>query len=74
MKKKILVFSILMTLTAAVFINSCKKSNPTPLDVGTLMAGTIDLNAAAAPTNVPVNPVITATFTTEVDSYDRNGK
>jgi hypothetical protein len=32
------------------------------------MAGTIDLNAAAAPTNVPVNPVITATFTTDVDA------
>ena len=31
------------------------------------MAGSIDLNAAAAPTDVPTNPVITATFTTEVD-------
>ncbi|MDP4223161.1 MAG: LamG-like jellyroll fold domain-containing protein [Bacteroidota bacterium] len=32
------------------------------------MAGSIDLNAAAAPTNVPVNPVITATFNTDVDA------
>ena len=32
------------------------------------MVGTIDLNAATAPTNVPVNPVITATFTTDVDA------
>ncbi len=32
------------------------------------MAGTIDLNAATAPTNVPVKPVITATFTTDVDA------
>jgi hypothetical protein len=68
MKKKILVFSLLMTIAAVFTINSCKKSNPTPLDLGTLMAGTIDLNAAIAPTNVPVKPTITATFTTEVDA------
>jgi hypothetical protein len=68
MKRKILFFSILMTITAALVIVSCKKSTPEPLDLGTLMAGTIDLNAAAAPTNVPVNPVITATFTTDVDA------
>ena len=55
-------------MMAAIFtIDSCKKSNPAPLDLGTLMVGTIDLNAASAPTNVPVNPTITATFTTDVD-------
>jgi hypothetical protein len=32
-----------------------------------MMAGEIDLNAAASPTNVPVNPTITVTFTTDVD-------
>jgi hypothetical protein len=32
------------------------------------MVGTIDLNAANAPTNVPVMPTITATFTTAVDA------
>jgi len=68
MKRKILFFSILMTITAALIIVSCKKSNPTPLSLGTLMAGTIDLNAATAPTNVPVKPEITATFTTDVDA------
>jgi len=68
MKRKILFFSILMTITAALVLVSCKKSNPEPLDLGTLMVGTIDLNAAAAPTNVPVKPVITATFTTDVDA------
>jgi len=31
------------------------------------MVGTIDLNGATAPTNVPVNPTITATFSTDVD-------
>ena len=67
MKKKILILSVLMMIAAIVAIDSCKKSNPAPLDLGTLMVGTIDLNAAAAPTDVPVSPTITATFTTDVD-------
>lgn len=68
MKKRKLLFSILIALTAVLIINSCKKSNPAPLNLGTLMVGTIDLNGATAPTNVPVNPAITATFTTDVDA------
>ena len=67
MKRKILILSVLMMMTAIVVIDSCKKSNPAPLSLGTLMVGTIDLNAATAPTNVPVKPAITATFTTDVD-------
>lgn len=68
MKKKILILSILTLMTVIVTIDSCKKSNPSPLSLGTLMVGTIDLNAANAPTNVPVSPTITATFTTDVDA------
>jgi len=68
MKRKILILSALMMMTAVVVIDSCKKSTPTPLNLGTLMVGTIDLNAASAPTNVPVMPAITATFTTDVDA------
>jgi len=69
MKKKILISGILVLMIAIIAINSCKEStSPTPLDLGTLMIGTIDLNGATAPTNVPVNPVITATFTTDVDA------
>lgn len=68
MKRKILILSVLTTMAAIVLINSCKKDSPAPLDLGTLMVGTIDLNAATAPTNVPVKPAITATFTTEVDA------
>jgi hypothetical protein len=67
MKKKILILSILMMMAAIVTIDSCKKSNPAPLSLGTLMVGSIDLNAANAPTNVPVGPTITATFSTDVD-------
>ena len=68
MKRKILILSVLTTMAAIVLIDSCKKDSPAPLDLGTLVVGTIDLNAASAPTNVPVKPAITATFTTEVDA------
>jgi hypothetical protein len=67
MKKKILILSALMLMSAVVLVDSCKKSSPAPIDLGTLMVGDIDLNAASAPTNVPVNPTITATFSTDVD-------
>jgi len=49
MKRKILILSILMLLAVVFVIGSCKKSNPAPLNLGTLMVGTIDLNAATAP-------------------------
>jgi hypothetical protein len=66
MKRKIMILSL--TIIPAIFlIDSCKKSNPAPLNLGTLTAGNIDLNSATAPTNVPVNPTITATFTTDVE-------
>jgi hypothetical protein len=68
MKKKISILSVLLMVTSVILVVSCKKSNPAPLDLGTLMVGTIDLNAANAPTNVPVMPTITATFTTAVDA------
>jgi hypothetical protein len=67
MKRKILILSILMMMAAVFVIDSCKKSNPAPINLGTLMVGTIDLNGATAPSNVPVNPTITATFSTDVD-------
>jgi hypothetical protein len=68
MKRKILILSVLMMMAAIVVIDGCKKNSPTPISLGTLMVGDIDLNAAVAPTNVPVNPVIVATFTTDVDA------
>jgi hypothetical protein len=67
MKRKILIPGILMMLTTVFIIDSCKKDEPIPINMGTLMAGTIDLNGATAATNVPVKPTIVATFTTDVD-------
>jgi hypothetical protein len=68
MKKSIVILSVPVVMIAVAAINSCSKSSPAPLELGTLMIGTIDLNGATAPTNVPVNPVITATFSTDVDA------
>jgi len=51
----------------AAVLTSCKK-DPTPLSLESLVAGTIDLNGATSPDNVPVDPTITATFTTDLDA------
>jgi len=68
MKTKTAFISVLLTFVMALFIiNSCSKDEPVPLKLVSLTAGNIDLNGATSPNNVPVNPVITATFNTNVD-------
>jgi hypothetical protein len=68
MRKQHAFLGLLMVALMFTFtLNSCKKDNPTPLNLSTLVAGSIDLNGATSPTNVPTNPTITATFSTEVD-------
>jgi hypothetical protein len=58
-----LMVMILLTLA----ITSCKKEE-TPFTMGTLMAGTINLNELNSATNVPASPTITATFSIEIDA------
>ncbi len=68
-KQHVFLGFLMMTFLLSLALNSCKKDTPaTPLTLGTLMAGTIDLNSAASPNNVPVDATITATFATEVDA------
>ncbi|MGD0583025.1 MAG: Ig-like domain-containing protein [Bacteroidales bacterium] len=67
MKRKILILSVLTMLAAVFVIDSCKKS-PTAINLSTLMAGSVDLNGATAPTGLPLMPTITATFSTDVDA------
>ncbi len=50
----------------SLVMSSC-EDDPTPLKLESLMAGTIDLNGATSPTNVPVNPTIVATFNVNVE-------
>lgn len=67
MKRKHLYFSLLFVAVAfSLMLNSCKK-DPEPLALESLMAGTIDLNGATSPSNVPVSPTIVATFNVGVD-------
>ncbi len=67
MKEKHLVTSLLLVVAAfSLMLTSCKK-DPEPLALESLMAGTIDLNGATSPTNVPVNPTIVATFNVDID-------
>ncbi len=67
MKRKHLFSSMLLFAAAfAMMLTSCKKE-PEPLALSSLMAGTIDLNGATSPTNVPVNPTIVAKFNVDVD-------
>ena len=67
MKSKRVVSSVLLVAVAlGLVFTSCKKE-PTEFTLATLVSGTIDLNGATSPNNVPVNPSIVATFNTDVD-------
>jgi len=67
MKGKNVFLSLLFaTLLISMLVHSCKK-DPEPLTLSSLVAGTIDLNGATSPSNVPVLPTITATFNVPVD-------
>jgi len=67
MKTKNAITSLLFIAVAfSLMLTGCKK-DPEPLALESLMAGTIDLNGATSPSNVPVNPTIVATFNVNVD-------
>ncbi len=72
MKTKHLLTSLFLFAAAfSLMLTSCKK-DPEPLALASLTAGTIDLNGATSPSNVPVNPTIVATFNVEVDPATAN--
>lgn len=68
-KQKMLFSTILVLFAFTIAFNSCKDDDngPSSLSLASLNAGTIDLNGASAPTNVPANSPITATFNTDID-------
>jgi hypothetical protein len=71
MKNSRVFLSVLMAmgLLAAVstFMASCKDDEPAELTLTGLTAGTIDLNGATSPNNIPVASTFTATFSTKLD-------
>ncbi|MDD4372612.1 MAG: Ig-like domain-containing protein [Bacteroidales bacterium] len=69
MKKQFLIIFLLLLSSASIVLNSCKKDDdPVDLALTALTAGDIDLNSAISPSNVPVDPVIKATFNTDIDA------
>lgn len=67
MKTKNAISSLLFVAVAfSIMLTSCKK-DPEPLALDSLMAGSIDLNGATSPNNVPVSPTIVANFNVAVD-------
>jgi hypothetical protein len=75
MRKQVLILSsLLLAMILIIGISSCKKSaSSTPtFALSSLMAGTIELNAATPPTNVPANSEIIADFTDNVNPATAN--
>lgn len=70
MKRQPVILSLILVLAViGLTLNSCKKdTTPVSLSLSTLVAGSIDLNGATSPNNVPVDAAITATFNTDVDA------
>lgn len=70
MKKSMKLFAMLFAVLTMVFaLNSCEKDEePSDLKLVSLVAGTVDLNAATSASGVPVSPSIVATFNTNVDA------
>jgi len=67
MKRRQFWISLLsITLIFGLSMNSCKK-DPIALTLDAMVTGSIDLNGAVSPGNIPVSPIITATFSTDLD-------
>lgn len=69
MKKLILMLAV-FAMAGLVVMNSCSSDDtpPTPLTIASLMANDKDINGATSATDVPVNGVIIATFSTDIDA------
>ena len=68
MNRKIVLFSTILVAVLYIFvITSCNKEDE-EFVLSTLMADNVDLNGAAAPTNVSPTPTIVAAFSSDVDA------
>jgi hypothetical protein len=73
MKINKLSFQLMLALLGITLVfSACKKDDPEPLALVSLKAGTIDLNGAAAATNIPVGTNIVAEFSTAVDDASKS--
>lgn len=71
MRKQILTLNVLL-LAMVMLIGgvSCKKSSTTTttFSLTAMVCGTINMNGATSPTNIPTNPTIVATFSVAVNA------
>jgi len=68
MKKKDASIVVFLAATIlGIVLTSCKK-DPPDFQLTSLMTGTIDLNVSPPPVTIPVNPVIEAFFSSNLDS------
>lgn len=74
MKRKTIFYNAALIIAAlAIVVTACKKENndddgPTSFTLTALTAGSIDMNGATPPTDVPADPTIEATFSSSVDA------
>ncbi|MBN2175721.1 MAG: Ig-like domain-containing protein [Bacteroidales bacterium] len=74
MKRKIVSFTSMMIITALfIGVVSCKKDEEkTTFNLTSLKSGSIDMNGATAPDNIPAEPTIVATFNLDVKASTAN--
>ncbi len=67
MKKHLVILNtLLIAVTLMVGFYSCKKSSTTSFTLSSLKSGSIDMNGATSPSNIPVDPTIIAIFSLDV--------
>ncbi len=63
---------MLLIAALSIVVSACKKddedNNPQAFNLTGLKAGSIDMNGATPPSDVPANPTIVATFSTNVNA------
>lgn len=67
MKPNLLNMVVAILVSSTLFVACKKDSGPKDLNVVSILAGTLDLNGAVSPNNVPVDPTITVEFTTRIN-------
>ncbi len=67
MKPNLLNMVVAILVSSTLFVACKKDSGPKDLNVVSILAGTLDLNGAVSPNNVPVDPTITVVFTTRIN-------
>ncbi len=67
MKSTMLNMVVAILVSSTLFVACKKDSGPKDLNVVSILAGTLDLNGAVSPNNVPVDPTITIEFTTRIN-------